>query len=1541
VDDLFVEVQFPDGPQAAVHVGFGNDFCLNDLYFSGRDLYWIVLNKRVAYAKEWKMGNFNIMFKWPVKTVDLSLWQTRFFMPVHDYHYGNRWGDFWIRLRGYLRSRRELRNPGFVPRQKQFPDLKINGWDVEVELHDHPLNGFLLRRLPLWRDEAIQRNERRMAFDERIYELPSRAQDEAFAELMKLNSASYIRRVKALMEKEEATKVRSAPHYPYVVNPPVATLEVGMIQFNMFSDEAVQKYGTEEHVRRFLRMDTCKLEAREKQKSDPRNWNELGFRTLKSAWEGVSLKLRNYPTAILHADSLLLNGLVGVGKQHVTKPFVTRARVGLGVKLAADVQLPITPMKMFLDLEISSRTMQVSWNQAYMAALIDFTKNVNKFVGEGKEISPRIMSFDMMRANHHARIQFKVHKLVARVGAGISPYARIDHYVDIAAAPLELKLSRFGDQQFPLMVQFRNLAITPRTFSKDHRSRIQLKSVSVNLSMTYFNRNPDRNSQDHYLHPFPEKEEDIVLPAYKFVRIEKTMSKDDTWPRKLAGEMTQWKAEIGETPGWDTWREWRSKAVDVLLTASIMQKRYRGGRSRSNNTWNDRISDPMQLTSDGITTLLKTARIFTTGGPAVKANPGWKEDKYIYRPLPRESLGDVMRTISVDVSIAGIHMKLLNNIRPGNSMYVRIDNAMFNQVSEKSRLSVSGERELMKRAATVDNLEVRQDIPNMDIGGTGPNGDEGFFVCAEAITFNTIPGNADVLRSVDDSLKSIKTFSSPFRGISAGDGRQKGRKIEEAESKNKVSVRSLKLFISPDRRDAIIHWRMALREKTFPLKKHLRSQPKGDTRPVVDKAEQLRRRERDILEQIKRTASDEIRTFTESNLTEGKSSEGENDSDSVLEFRPVFHMIVENTQTMFCSPDTKGTIILRTSPMEVKFNRKTKASEMSENGVMDESEWNVQANNTELFSLTEDIIRDKYGELWVPEDENCDDINEHTVFSPMTGEPLTLNILFVSQPSSGNIETERVRPSTLYINVPKFSLDTTSDQFEIFRRVIDMLNKRLPLATDIQHELAALRYQLLRNIGSIDKCDLDYHAIHLKTICHQIEYAMETGQLDLVKSLLKNDEDVQHCRKLFLAKSKAFNTFIHKQNYKDNLVSTGDSNEMYPSMFFSCSFDKIVWTLRESSTRDELAELEIANPVFNRVAYVGRGSSLEFTFTNINVVNRMRGAMYKEVLALNKEDSGDGNDILSTDSRNVAFKWFHMIVEPVGEINVYDHLTIKLAPLRANLSTKLLKAIKEFIIPPSQQGGAMTEEMKESQESISVRGSPAASRNETELQIMRARARTSNFFKYIYIGEVRLVASIRLGEESRGRIAEYFSAVQNLVIKDHSHMYSSKLWSWDDFLGEIRRLLSKLKSRAINHVIRDKLRVGIMIRDRMRLQPRGRGRVQTPRSSFEDDEDRTVVSLPSKVFESMSTEPQVTFGDEFESSMLPGQMSITSDEFFKQMMFSDAARTESKMTSEPEEDARDSSEPQSSRFLSTFRANTFGSLSRSLANSSSGMDSDG
>lgn len=72
----------------------------------------------------------------------------------------------------------------------------------------------------------------------------------------------------------------------------------------------------------------------------------------------------------------------------------------------------------------------------------------------------------------------------------------------------------------------------------------------------------------------------------------------------------------------------------------------------------------------------------------------------------------------------------------------------------------------------------------------------------------------------------------------------------------------------------------------------------------------------------------------------------------------------------------------------------------------------------------------------------------------------------------------------------------------------------------------------------------------------------------------------------------------------------------------------------------------------------------------------------------------------------------------------------------------------------------------------------------------RKRSRQFSFFRYIYIGDVKLVASLKLKDEKKGKLMEFLNAV-HVTVKERSLMYSGKLWSWNDFMGEIKQIFNR------------------------------------------------------------------------------------------------------------------------------------------------------
>lgn len=647
----------------------------------------------------------------------------------------------------------------------------------------------------------------------------------------------------------------------------------------------------------------------------------------------------------------------------------------------------------------------------------------------------------------------------------------------------------------------------------------------------------------------------------------------------------------------------------------------------------------------------------------------WQDERFKRRPPPVVGIGALTRSTIIEATVQNLRLTLWDNMIPGSALYLQVNSATFHQASGREDHNMEAESALLKRAAAVDDLVVKVKVPGLDIGGVGPDQDEGFFLHARALTFTTIPEKADEtdFREISKTTQATKSFASQVRGISEADKEGRGKALEEAESKNKISVKELKFFISPDRRDAIfVYWRMALHEKRFALMKHFSKafHKKGKRSSALSHQDALGRREKEILEALEK--AEEVQESVRFKDLEKMSKATERDgllnkaAKEVLEFWPVLHLIVDNTQVMFASADTQGTIFLTSSDMELNFNQNKVVSNEDGGLPVDEREWVVSARDTQLYTVAEDKIFWEYGTRWIPDDGPRGEVDAKQIapIQAITDEPLVLNFMFVSQPgNSDNVEAERVRPSTLYINVPVFSIDTTSEQFMLFRRVISMLNKRMPFATQIQHEISALQYNLLRSLDHIEERELETHALKLKTICQQYEYCLETDTTDFVKNLDPETHDIYKSAIKYLTKSKAFNTFVHKEQYKVLKHTTSQASDHFPSMYFTCSFDKIVWKMNDSY-RNAFARLIVMDPVFNRVVYVGRGSSLEFTFTDINIRNMMNGATMSQVLALNLEET-DHNILMSTDNRRVAFKWFHIIKESVGGINVYDNVTIK------------------------------------------------------------------------------------------------------------------------------------------------------------------------------------------------------------------------------------------------------------------------------------------
>lgn len=571
----------------------------------------------------------------------------------------------------------------------------------------------------------------------------------------------------------------------------------------------------------------------------------------------------------------------------------------------------------------------------------------------------------------------------------------------------------------------------------------------------------------------------------------------------------------------------------------------------------------------------------------------------------------------------------------------------------------------------------------------------------------------------------------------------------------------------------------------------------------------------------------------------------------VLKTSPKFALFINDCEVAFGSPQTSGTVFLTSKAVRVGVvdKRIQKNLQLGEkNEKWSDREYRVHLNEANLYTLSKSIGKFDFSEKnWV-----CFGGDEHRRFALVTTNPICMDLMYISSSSIPKEDTEEeeedhiLRPSLVFINIPDISMTTNADEFHAAVDVVrKVLMQRMRSSELVNEELNKLRYELQLVGGKVASDDLDDFMRRLNNVTKQFLYAGDTFQPELVEALMLPDETSFADNLLrYKAKAKAVATYVRQ----DQRASSTDV--LYPAMYISYSFDKCSWELREKrrelnkETEDPFVEITLEDLVCRHIFYVGRGSSTEITFGNISAQNKMRSSYFQGILQPLRPEGSRGklNRIKASDGAPVAFRWYSTQEDRVGGIQVYDLLTIQVAPMAAAVTRKLYSSVSGFIfstrsrpsdekslsdgtprrtlsrngsrgtltgantVSPSSDGRTLSVDIS-SRKGSSAQSSSALTlrRNMDDVSQMAQRGESSILFKYIFIDAFELTASYKNKETKARGVLDFF----DLFVTTPSFSYSSKVWTWKDFSARIRRdLVMTFARRGVSNLAKIKLLPG-------------------------------------------------------------------------------------------------------------------------------------
>jgi len=1131
VQYLKIEFLFPEGISGGAIFGQVGPFFIKDDMYPGKDLIYVVNQTPLAYAKDFKYRNPIPEYVGAVLFVQFELFHTRLLLPV-KYSYGNQWASFMMRMKVYMQElkQKKILSTG-LRKPKVFPQLLIKSYDAIAFIEDSELDAFLTTRLPLFEDSARQRDERLASFNQRLSTLNPQILEHHGDKLLRLmleqESAIVIHRVNEF--RKNYPRFYIADCFKLLSAPPLAQLLIEDGDYRLFRDEAMIQNPVEYNVKKYVEMDVDKSHVEMTRK--PESFYERGFRKMEFELKNVALKLRDYEDTVIQIGSWKCTGEIGMVITQSNPPYCVEFEFPMGVRSIGKIRRGLDPVRLFWDNDVTLENVNIQWNHSMMPAFIDFTRQFPRFGPDAKDPSPRQPWFDVIRLLMHGRIDTKIVNLNAKIDAQPSPYSKMTRWMNLSLPNAQLSLSKLTTTLCPIQMTLENLSLSPRTFrpAPSPQSHVQIAKLHVKFYPTYTVSDPKRLSWNHYIAPFVDHSKPLSN-SFQMFRVGKgqvPMNLYEDW-RKVR---LPWTYKVDRNTH-DSYKEFRSQSIAMEIDIKIQFTRE---------------SKRSVLTSDGLSTILRFTRMISSGNPTFAAPPRVIDP---LKPIAKETLGSLLRKMSIRVSVRDIDLELWNNLEPGHAIAVKLDAVSFTMQKARSHEKDSVEMLLTKREAWLSKLLVDIVIPKMDVGSRKSTPDRGFLMSARRIALQTAATNAALNSS--STLRSGATFSgrnagtSPFHAFSAGDDYQRGKRLDDDKFRDSIVVEGLRLFWTPDRRDASFDWPTVFAERSLMLKTPrqkknaakpsakdkatgtqdviatpVKANDEGETSISVGpkSAATLQTLARELegasgvgLETHAVNAHEESAAASArkaSAAAETAEQEWRARQKTVVSRDPVASVFVRDVQVLFQSAEMKSVVVLAADEMIVTIVRKT----LTEDGdSWTETEIKLSLEQAEIYAVTRYLELFTYGETWVPRRVDTASIMALSPkhlrrFEKVTERAFYLDMLYAAAAPVETSSASVARPAKLLINLPELPISSTSVQFRAVMDVVtQIMMRRSRFNLQVQEELLHFSYSLtLAGVRSASKTELIQYVDQVRDIVMLFDYAVDTGDYEVVEHFLSTN----------------------------------------------------------------------------------------------------------------------------------------------------------------------------------------------------------------------------------------------------------------------------------------------------------------------------------------------------------------------------------------------------------------------------------------------------
>lgn len=882
--DVCVAASFPDGPRMSAHAAEVPSFYLSDDRYVVRHMVVELSGTKFMYAKEFSVRNpiHSMGRSSERRHIDVDVTTFRALL-AHEYWFGLLLQDWIIRLKAVLKVSREARyRRRGIPmpryRKKSFPDIHLGFTGIEVAIQDHPLDAFLTKALPLMQDEALERVKRYQALGEAVMRMRQnslvsmeRIRQLKYA-LAEEDSAIYIRRMKAHMISLDEWDV--APGFlPGLHGPPQSQLSAASLRLELTMDDATRKLGSSENIRMLKLLDTYLLGPQKHKKvrqyeSDA--WNSLGFRDVVLDATSLELRFRDFPKPFMTVDRLYFDTgtVVGQGQEAMLAPFLTEATVAIGRRRMVKIEKSVASSKTFADIHLIADTMCVTYNPAYIGAVMLFGRSFGRFLAGGKNPSERMAWFDTTRASQHGQFRITARSLKGVMTSSASPYTDTNHYVNIAADDVSMLMSRRPPterDQDPISWEVHNWRFYPSIFREDMRSAIAFKFVKVGLNPVPQSLSGD--PQDHYIFPLTTKEQAVAggTGIGRAVMTPFRVSAPVSARLNQQGCYTEWMSPLltDGNPSYDSYTQFCTdslhlgirvvvqQAPDVIRPASRtapepspLAPPHRADCEDSPAFWAPEGASVVH--SDAITTIMKVVGRITHRPISNRAPVRWN---FPGRKVPNPSgLGHRMTSSDLDVEVSDLNVMLYNNFESGHGLFVALRSICGGMSKSSVRIAcekpgtVSGyakETKVVRQSAELDDFFIAMRIPGLDFADEAT--ECGSLFSLQSLRLSRQEADAKSILSssprFNDGSRTVSRTSaieglqrgrseglddvnekSPFYTFSSNHDLQRGKALDQVNYKQVLSIDGVRIFWSPSRRNSLLSWPDAFAEKSFVMK---------------------------------------------------------------------------------------------------------------------------------------------------------------------------------------------------------------------------------------------------------------------------------------------------------------------------------------------------------------------------------------------------------------------------------------------------------------------------------------------------------------------------------------------------------------------------------------------------------------------------------------------------------------------------------------------------------------------------------------------------